>query len=156
MSFSTPYFLTRKKKKMAQHFPCVRGGTTCSSGAVGSLFPPALQGLTRTSAPLVCCHVDVFLVSALTDNFWRKSSWKSWLGRTFNVSYFAWVAAETDVFKESQQRLLSTTFCSFRRRPSSSPEYEKPPSSSQCSQRAASYRHLEYIHTEFFLVQTNL
>ena len=43
MSFSTPYFLTRKKKK-SQHLRCVRGGTTCSPGSAGSLSLPALQG----------------------------------------------------------------------------------------------------------------
>lgn len=104
----------------------------------------------------VCCHVDVFLMSALTDNSWSKSSWKSRL-RTSSVSYFARVAAaQANLFKENRQRLLSTALLGFMRRPRSFSEHEKPASSRQYSQWAASFQHLEHTRIKLFLVQTNI
>lgn len=87
-------------------------------------------------------------------DFWRKSSRKSWL-RTFNMSYFAWVAAETGT-ADRQRRLLSTAFPGFRRRCGHSSEDDPPPSFNQCSRRAASFQHLEYTPVEFLLFQTDI
>lgn len=104
----------------------------------------------------VCCRVDVFLMSALTDNFWSKSSWKSWL-RTFSVSYFARVAQHRPTCLKRTNKdcfpLLSSA--SWEDPVASFSEHEKLASSRQYSQWAASFQHLELTHIKLFLVQTN-
>ena len=123
MSFSTPYFLTRKKKKKSPALAVRQRRYHMFFWLSGQPVPASPSG-----AHLYICTVCMLSCRCLLDIHIDRQFLKevtSRQRRTLNVSYFSWVAAETDLFEQSQGRLLSTTFYSFRRRPCSSLEYEK-------------------------------
>lgn len=136
MSFLTTPSLTRRT--VANHFPCIRGNATCFPGSRGRRLASRqlFRELTCTCAQFVCCHVDVFWISTVTDNFWRKSSWKSGR-RTFHVSYFAWVAAEANLFSREPTKAAFHGFPRLHEKTGSFSEYEKPASCTQYTQWAA-------------------
>ena len=123
MSFSTPYFLTRKKKK--------KSPSTCGASEAAPHVPLAQRAAYPCQpfrARLYICTVRVLSCRCLLDIRVDRQLLKevaSRQRRTLNASYFSRVAAETDLFEQSQGRLPSATFYSFRRRPCSSLDSEK-------------------------------